>query len=173
MKKILVPIDFSEKSEFAINLAAKINEKTDCEIHVIHLVELPENVIDMIAGSINSIPERMLYLRKIRSRLLDYIKKSFPDDDTIRYSIRVKNPYQGIIDYSKKINADLIIMGSKGISDFDEIMIGSNTEKVVRTSVIPVLVVKTSITKFNFNTIVYASNFKEDNKQVFQKFLDF
>ena len=70
MKKILVPVDFSEKSEFATNLAARINKKIDCEIHLLHLVELPKNVVDMVAGSKNSIPEKMLYLRKIRDRLL-------------------------------------------------------------------------------------------------------
>ena len=173
MKKILIPVDFSEKSEFATNLAAKINKKIDCEVHLLHLVELPANVIDMVSGSSNSIPERMLYLRKIRDRLLEYIRNHFPEDNSVHYSIRVKNPYEGIIEYSKKINADLIIMGSKGISDFDEILIGSNTEKVVRTSEIPVLVVKKSAEKFKVKNVVFASNFKNDNKEAFDKFLSF
>ena len=173
MKKLLIPVDFSEKSEFATHLAAKINKKIACEVHLLHLVELPANVVDMVSGSSNSIPERMLYLRKIRDRLLEYIRNHFPEDNSVHYSIRVKNPYEGIIEYSKKINADLIIMGSKGISDFDEILIGSNTEKVVRTSEIPVLVVKKSVEKFKLKNVVFASNFKNDNKEAFKKFLEF
>jgi len=173
MKKILVPVDFSEKSEFATNLAARINKKIDCEIHLLHLVELPKNVVDMVAGSKNSIPEKMLYLRKIRDRLLEFIKNHFPEDNSIHYGIRVKNPFEGILEYSKKISADLIIMGAKGISDFDEILIGSNTEKVVRTSEVPVLVVKKSAEKFKLKSIVFASNFKEENKKMFANFLSF
>ena len=64
-------------------------------------------------------------------------------------------------------------MGSQGISDFEEMIIGSNTEKVVRTSEIPVIVVKTDTNKFKLKDLVYASNFKDDNKESFKKFLGF
>jgi len=64
-------------------------------------------------------------------------------------------------------------MGSQGISDFEEMIIGSNTEKIVRTSDIPVIVVKTDSDKFKFKNLVFASNFKEENKVVFGKFLNF
>lgn len=173
MKKILVPVDFSEKAEFATSFASKINDQIDCEVHLLHLVELPENVVDMVSGNSSSIPEKMLYLRRIRDRLLTYISTHFPEDNTIHYSIRVKNPYEGIIEYSNKIKTDLIIMGSKGISNFDEILIGSNTEKVVRTSKAPVLVVKQSVDNFSLKNIVFASNFKDDNKKAFANFLQF
>lgn len=173
MRKILVPIDFSKKSEFATKLAAKIHKKIECEIYLLHLVELPTGVIDMASGSRFSIPESMMYLRKLRDRIIEFKQEFFPDDDSIHYVIKVKNPYEGIIDYSKKINADLIVMGSKGLSDFDEILIGSNTEKVVRTSEIPVLVAKKNVDKFKLKNLVFASNFKEENKEVFGKFLTF
>ena len=65
-------------------------------------------------------------------------------------------------------------MGSKGHSDFEEILIGSNTEKVVRTSKVPVIVVKKDSEKFRMRNLVFASSFKnEDKKEVFKKFLDF
>ena len=65
-------------------------------------------------------------------------------------------------------------MGSKGHSDFEEILIGSNTEKVVRTSKVPVLVVKKDNEKFRMKNLIFASSFKnEDKKEVFRKFLNF
>ena len=64
-------------------------------------------------------------------------------------------------------------MGSQVISDFEEMIIGSNTEKIVRSSDISVIVVKTDSDKFKFKNLVFASNFKEENKVVFGKFLNF
>ena len=64
-------------------------------------------------------------------------------------------------------------MGSRGHSKFEEIIIGSNTEKIVRSSKIPVIVVKRDSKKFSLKNLVFASNFKKDNKEVFIKFLDF
>ncbi|MFD2567348.1 universal stress protein [Pseudotenacibaculum haliotis] len=173
MSKILVPVDFSQKSEYAVKLAAKIGKKTSCEIYLLHMVELPSGIVDMGAGSNFSIPESMMYLRKVKEKLLDLKSRYFNEDQVARHAIRFQTPYDGIRDYSKKIDADLIIMGSQGISDFEEMIIGSNTEKIVRTSEIPVIVVKTDTNKFKLKDLVYASNFKDDNKESFKKFLGF
>ena len=71
MKNILVPIDFSKPSEYASKVAARIAKKTNATIYLIHLIELPRGVMDMGAGSSYSIPESMLYLRKIRKKYYD------------------------------------------------------------------------------------------------------
>ncbi|MGJ8745527.1 universal stress protein [Polaribacter sp.] len=173
MKKILVPIDFSKQSEYATKMAAKIAKKSNSAVYLLHMIELPTGVVDMGSRSNFSIPESMLYLRKIRERILEYKSKFFPEGSEIHYSIRFQAPYEGIQKYADKIDADLIIMGSKGHSEFEEILIGSNTEKVVRTSTRPVIVIKKDDDKFKLKNLVFASSFKSDNKVVFGKFLDF
>ena len=173
MYKILVPVDFSKKSEYAAKIAAKIGEEIDSEIYLLHLVELPSGIVDMGAGSNFSIPESMMYLRKVKEKILDLKASCFSDKQTVKYSIKFQNPYEGIRDYVKKINADLIVMGAQGVSDFEEMIIGSNTEKVVRTSSVPVIVVKTDSKKFKFKKIVFASNYKEEDKVAFNDFLAF
>jgi nucleotide-binding universal stress UspA family protein len=173
MKKILVPIDFSKPSEYAGKMAAMIAKKTSATVYLIHLIELPSGIVDMGFNSNFSVPESMLYLRKTREKILEFKKKNFQEDITVEYFIKLNNPFEGIQKYAQKINADLIIMGSKGHSEFEEIMIGSNTEKVVRTSKIPVIAVKRDRKKFKLKNLVFASNFKKDNKEVFRKFLDF
>jgi nucleotide-binding universal stress UspA family protein len=174
MKKILVPVDFSIKSEFASKFAAKIAEKTGSTVYLLHMIDLPSGIMDMGAGSNFSIPESMLYLRKVKERILEFKETFFSDTTEVQHSIRFQNPHEGIIKYSEKIDADLIIMGSKGHSEFEEILIGSNTEKVVRTSKVPVIVVKKDTKKFKMKNLVFASSFKnEDKKGVFRKFLDF
>lgn len=173
MKKILVPIDFSKSSEYASKAAAIIAKKTNATVYLIHLIELPKGVVDMAASSKFSIPESILYLRKIRAKILQFKNTIFSDDIHVEYFIKLNSPFEGIQKYADKIDADLIIMGSKGHSELEEMIIGSNTEKIVRNSKRPVIVVKKDLKKFKLKNVVFASNFKEENKEVFGKFVDF
>lgn len=173
MKKILVPIDFSKTSEYAAKMAARIAKDTKATVYLLHLIELPKGVVDMGAGSRFSIPESMLYLRKVREKVLSFKNDFFDDTIDVKYFIKLNNPFEGIQKYANKIDTDMIIMGSKGHSEFEEIIIGSNTEKVVRSSHRPVLVVKKDEKKCKLKKLVFASNFKKENTEVFQKFIDF
>lgn len=173
MKKILVPIDFSPSSENASKLASKIAEETDSEIHILHMLEIPTSVVDMTSGSNFGIPESMFYIRKLRDKMLDYKDEHFKKNNTVIHSIRFQPTFDGIQSYSKKIDADLIVMGSKGHSKLEELLIGSNTEKIVRNSEIPVLVVKKEEKEFNPKNIVFASSFKEGKNNAFKKLLAF
>ena len=173
MKKILVPIDFSKPSEYAARIATKIAKKIGAAIYLIHLIEIPSGVVDMGASSKFSIPESMLYLRKTKEKIVAFKEKNFPKDLKIEYFIKINTPFEGIRKCAHKIDADLIVMGSKGHSEFEEIMIGSNTEKVVRTSTIPVIIIKKDDKNFKLKNLVFASNFKKDDKAVFNKFIGF
>ena len=173
MYKILVPVDFSKKSEFAVKMSAQIGKKIKSEIHLLHLVELPSGIVDMGAGSNFSIPASMMYLRKVKDKIIHLKNTFFDSDHIIKYSIKFENPFEGIRNYTQKNDINLIVMGSKGVSDFEEMIIGFNTEKVVRTSNIPVIVVKTDTNKFKFKKLVFASNYDEENKVAFSDFLAF
>ncbi|OAD45398.1 universal stress protein [Polaribacter atrinae] len=173
MKKILVPIDFSKTSEYASKMAAKIAIKTNATVYLIHLIELPKGITDLGFGTKFSIPESMLYLRKVREKVLEFKENFFNKDTQVKYFIKLNNPFEGIQKYADKVDADLIIMGSKGHSELEEMLIGSNTEKVVRNSKRPVIVVKKDCEKFKLKKLVFASNFKEENKEVFGKLVNF
>lgn len=173
MKKILVPVDFSKPSEYAARIATKIAKKIGAVIYLIHLIEIPSGVVDMGASSKFSIPESMLYLRKTKEKIVAFKEKNFPKDLKIEYFIKINTPFEGIRKCAHKIDADLIVMGSKGHSEFEEIMIGSNTEKVVRTSTVPVIIIKKDDKNFKLKNLVFASNFKKEDKAIFNKFIDF
>ena len=81
-------------------------------------------------------------MRKNREQIFDFKEWFFSETQEARHLIRFQNPYEDIFACAEKINAGWAFMGSKGNSDFKEILIGSNTEKVVWKSTIPVLVVK-------------------------------
>lgn len=173
MKKILLPIDFSKHSEYAAKLTSKIAKKTDGEIHLVHMIELPSGFKDMAAGAYVTIPESMLYIKMIKEKLLNYKNTFFPEFNNVQHAIRFQNPYEGIRDYSKKINADLIVMGSKGQTALEEILIGSNTEKTVRNSEVPVIITKKDNDNFKLKKLLFASTFGNDEVRAFEKFLDF
>ncbi|CAM1361080.1 universal stress protein [Tenacibaculum xiamenense] len=173
MKKILIPIDFSKHSEYACVLASKIAKKAKSEIHLVHMVELPSGIVDMGAGSNFSIPESMLYLKKVKDKLVDIKAKYFDEFEDIQHSIRFQNPFEGIRDYSQKIKPDLIVMGSKGQTALKEMIIGSNTEKTIASMNIPVLITKKNDAKFKFKKMVFASTFEKDEAKAFEGFLEF
>ena len=70
---------------------------------------------------------------------------------------------------AREHGAELIVMGSHGTDGLKEIFVGSNAERVVRNAEIPVLVIKNEIENFKVDRFVFASDFKEENLQAFQK----
>lgn len=62
-----------------------------------------------------------------------------------------------------KHHADLVVMGSHGVNGVKELVIGSNTERVVRSSNIPVLVVKNELESVDFKHVVFACDFSKES----------
>ena len=77
------------------------------------------------------------------------------------------------MEVSKEHDCDLIIMGSHGATGFKEMFIGSNTEKVVRYSEIPVLVIKQEIPNFRVDNFIFATDFSEETKRPFNEAVKF
>ena len=172
MKRILIPTDFSKYADEAIEVGAEIAKKNDCEIILIHMLELPGQMNDALTGA-TSIPEVMLFKRKAEETLKNIKNRPYLQGIKVTEVIRLDGAYHGINNYIKQNNMDLIVMGSHGASGIDEIIIGSNTEKVVRQSETPVLVIKNKIDNFKVRNIIFASDFSKETKKAFQKMLDF
>lgn len=172
MKRILVPIDFSEYSVEALKVAAKIAKKNNFEIILLHILEMPHLSSDPFGDS-NSIPEIIFFKNIAIKKLEDLMDSEFLEGIDLLESIEFNKVDLGVIDAATKNNIDLIIMGSHGTSGFKELLVGSNTEKIVRHSKIPVLVIKKEQQEFAPNHIVFASDFSEESKEPFAKMLKF
>lgn len=170
MKRILVPTDFSQHAENALKAAAQIAKKTNSEIHLLHILEIPNQMNDAFSASAD-IPEVMLFIKKGKEALEKLKEKSYLKDITVTYSEQIGRVHEGILSYTNKNDIDLIIMGSHGISGIQEVLIGSNTEKIVRLSNTPVLVIKEEIPEFNPKNFVFASDFSKEIKAPFKKML--
>ena len=173
MKKILVPTDFSDHSEYALRVAAQIAREHDGEIFLMHMLELPNHGSDAVIGSGSEIPEIMFFIRKAHERFDEVKSAPYLDGISVVEAVQFEKAFDGIIKASKKHDIDLIVMGSHGASGFHEMFIGSNTEKVVRTSDVPVLVIKKEQGDFNPTKFVFASDFSDEIKKPFTKVVDF
>jgi nucleotide-binding universal stress UspA family protein len=172
MKKILVPTDFSDHAEYALKVAAQIARKNNGEIFLLHMLELPSLAADPINGG-HEVPEIMFFMKKTHERFAEIKSAPYLEGIEVTEAIQFEKAFEGIIGASKKHNIDLIVMGSHGASGFHEMFIGSNTEKVVRTSDVPVLVIKKEEGEFSPQQFVFASNFSDEIKKPFAKVVEF
>ncbi len=173
MKRILVPIDFSEQSEQAVKIAAQIAKKSNGKIFLLHMLNLPSDQTDMDPAADASSAAKLLYLSKIHEKFDDLKEAAYLQGIEISEEVRFHKTFVGIMNYSKELNCDLIVMGSQGNTGLKEMFIGSNTEKVVRNSEIPVLVVKKGIDLNQCKKLVFASDFSDEVKPSFGRFLKF
>jgi nucleotide-binding universal stress UspA family protein len=168
MKKILVPVDFSTPSENALKVAAELAKKNKAELHVLHVIELAESLFGAEQFNVND--EQIIFFMKLANkRFTQFLDKDYLKGLDIKDHVEPGSTALSINTVVEDNSIDLVVMGSNGVSGIEEIVIGSNTEKVVRHSEVPVLVVKNEIKDINIKNAVFASNFELENVDAFKK----
>ncbi|WP_127022187.1 universal stress protein [Flagellimonas beolgyonensis] len=167
MKSIIVPIDFSNQSELALKVAASLAKEHGAELLVLHMLELSPAIMGE-SGYISQ--EQVVHLIKIgEKRFAEFLDKPYLKDVKVTPVIKHYKVFSEVNEVAEKHKADLIVMGSHGADGLQEIFIGSNTERVVRTADIPVLVIKGDIKEFKPKTFVFASDFEEESLPALKK----
>lgn len=169
MNKIIVPIDFSKYSEYALEAAAILAKKHHAEILALHMLEMSDNLF--LTSSEEQKSKTFYFLRLAEQRFEQFLNQDYLEGITVRPMVKKSKVFSEVSEVAKEQGADLIVMGSQGTSGFSEVFVGSNTEKVVRHSSIPVLVIKQRPSNFNFDTVVFASDFMENKVDVFKQAL--
>lgn len=137
---ILVPVDGSDNSYRALDAALVLSEKLGSNITVIHVME--------------EIPITHIGSEKLLKELLEAYKKENQDilskcseiasqkGLTINTFLLQGNPASVILDFSKKEKFDIVIMGSRGLGKFKELILGSVSSKIVHHSPCAVLLIR-------------------------------
>ncbi len=180
MKRILVPTDFSDYSRIALQFAANLAQKIAGRIYLVHVfddngVNLPGSVgSGAWAGSIESdeFPLVIDRLRRIKTNMQHFIKESAVPGVNIYDNVEGGLPNLKINQAAEKYNCDLIVMGTHGAKGFQEMFIGTTTEKVVQYATRPVLAIKENV-NFNPSKIVFATDFSEESDDVFESVKSF
>ncbi|MCK7589778.1 universal stress protein [Subsaxibacter sp. CAU 1640] len=172
MKKILVPTDFSKEAENALKVAAQLAKRHNSEIYLLHMLEIPFQEVDAMNAHSGALPEAMFFMKLAHQRFENVMASDYLDGITVHETVKADSNFGNVIETCKEHNVDMIVMGSHGASGFKEMFVGSNAEKVVRTSDIPVLVIKNEHANFNVDNFVFASDFKNDNKETYKQAVD-
>jgi len=171
MKNIIVPVDFSKQSEIALKFAAEIAKNNDSELYVLHMLELSPAIMSD-SGYIPN--EQLVHLIKAtEQRFTTFLNKPYLEDINVIPIVKHYKVLAEVNEIAEKHNADLIVMGSHGTDGLEELFIGSNTERVVRHSTIPVMVVKKELHDYKIDRFVFACDFREENIPAVKKALNF
>ncbi|UII19084.1 universal stress protein [Fulvivirga ligni] len=162
MKRILVPIDFSEQAKYALNFAAELaSSDKEINITVFHAVEQPlEGYLDPtgIAVSLGMDADLLRILKQNAVNSMDvFFSELNLDERNFDKKIEVGTPHEAIQEEIASVGYDLVIMGTTGASGFKEIFIGSNAEKVVRDAHCPVITLSSPASIKSIKNIVFAS----------------
>ena len=156
MKNLLIPLDFSTHSIYALKAGAKIAKKYDYAITLVHMLELPRGF------ATNSFDNHaMRYkINLVKEKIKNTIDGHGLDQIKVNVVIKHFTVFQEIKNIAKEYNSSLIVMGSHGKEDEKISYLGSNTEEVVKNSKIPVLVIKEELQNIDFENPIFVSDFK-------------
>lgn len=139
-EKILVPIDFSTHSDKAVEAAVELAKAFGSELHLIHAYSMP---VAMVGPYDYQIPANILGdLRDSAARRVDQEAKKLADSGVkVNALIAEGVATQVITDAAEQIGADLIVMGTRGLTGLKHAVLGSVTERTIRHAPCPVLTI--------------------------------
>jgi len=143
MKKLLVPVDFTDQSINAFRFAQDIARQSNGIIQLLHVIPLPvihDSPLLPVADLKKQLLEEMT--AAVQQKFLRLVQDYSVENIKISTHV-VSGPINSsILEFIRDAKTDLVVMGTKGVTGLREWMIGSNTEKIVRTSPVPIVAVK-------------------------------
>lgn len=139
LKKVIVPTDFSDRSDKAVRYALALAAEPNAEIIFAHIVEPYTSTPDMVMIDIAALESSAIRTaRKFLRRLV------IKNEASVRCSseVRVGKPWFEIVKLAKESGADLIIVSTHGRTGLAHVLLGSTAEQIVRHAGCPVLVVR-------------------------------
>lgn len=133
ISNILIPVDGSEHSKKALELGCDLAHKYGASIHLIHVAESPVREHTMALGgaaiTLHASPDE---LKQAGSREVEFAQEYAQNHGVKNITTEVAggNPAHRIVDSAKDIHADMIVMGSRGLSDLAGLLVGSVSHKV-------------------------------------------
>ena len=154
IQKILIPIDFSDTSMLAIEHAGFTAQLFKAELILLHVIEKHWEQFSVVAPELRiSTPNELTgAIEKKLSEIASDIQKKYGVKSF--HVTSTGNIFNEILSVSKEYNADLVVMGTHGISGVVDFFIGSNTYKMVTKSECPIISVQSHAKKLGFTNIL-------------------
>ncbi|MDV7138420.1 universal stress protein [Maribacter sp. TH_r10] len=171
MDKILVPVDFSEFSENALEVAAHLASKFNADLILLHMLGLSEAIFTK--NEAQEFMEAQYYMKLAKKRFNEFLDKPYLKGVKVFEIVQNYKDFNEMNNVVKERNIDLVVMGSHGVTGLTGLFVGSNTEKVVRNCSVPVLVIKKKRKDFDIKKAVFASDFGVEHIEVYMKAMNF
>lgn len=173
MKTILFPTDFSKNAIHAAEYAGLLAKQFDAEVVLLHVFSIP-----MVPATHTSYNVRFAIdsYRTSLSKNLEKFAETFSAHSSIPAEKIFKKieygfPADKILEVAEAIHADMIVMGTKGASNFVDKWLGTNTQKVIKKANCPVWVIPNKSKVEYPDKILYAADFQEDEILTLRKLL--
>jgi len=150
IKKVLVPIDFSDYSKSALKYAVNFAKSFNADIILIYVVEPIIYPPDFSMGQIAMPSINTEWDDRAKDELQKLAKSEIKDIANVKTVIKTGKPFVEIIETAKEEDIDLIIIATHGHSGVEHILFGSTAEKVVRKAPCPVLTLREPIKGFDY-----------------------
>jgi nucleotide-binding universal stress UspA family protein len=169
MNKILVPTDLSPTAELGLQLATEIARKCGAAISLVNFTRHPYGTTFSATGDITmkTDPEEDLYtielLKSRKAKMEELVEKYRTDDFEMEIAIVDSRFKNGIDEYLRTENIDLVVMGTSGEENAKETFTGNHTEQTIRVSACPVLSVRDGFKLEHFKNMVIGVSVITDN----------
>lgn len=153
VSKILIPIDFSETSLLALEHASILCQKFKSKLHLLHVYKGRDIDIlpDITVGTMDHENVKKSVIEELEKLSQNYSSKFGIE---VNIEIREGNIGREITAAAEDSEASMVVMGTHGVSGFEEFFLGSNAYKVVTATKVPVLTVQTHCTDTKYNNIL-------------------
>ena len=158
MKKILVPSDFSEQAQHAFKFAVELAAQAKGQVHLLHVIELPVLYDTTLMPALSFEKEYLEDAVDLAKKTFTALIKKVTKKVSVTWSVDYGNPTSAILQEMKKNKYDLIVMGTKGATGLKEYFVGSNTEKIVRHSGVPVIAIPSLVQLSSVKNLVVATS---------------
>lgn len=150
IKRILVPIDFSNYSKHALRYAVEFAKTFKSKIYLVYVVEPIIYPSDFSMGQVTFPVADVEMNQRAKEELESLAKNEIGEDLEVETLIKSGKPFVEINETASELNIDLIIIATHGHTGMEHLLFGSTAEKVVRKAPCPVLTLREPIKGFKF-----------------------
>jgi nucleotide-binding universal stress UspA family protein len=166
---ILVPVDFSEQSEVALEQAVNLSRVFNSEIYVLNVMNEEFSLSKLFDDS-----DKIQYQKRAKQRLEEFVKEKNAEFGIQLKSIQVTGKiYNQVVNSADVIDAEFIVMGTAGSTTLKKRFIGSNSLRVVRESHKPVITIKGKHHRKGCQNIVLPLDLTKETKEKVAKAVEF
>ena len=167
IKKILIPFDFSETADLALEHAVFMAKLHKAEIILVHVIESYSFTSAISSAFGKSQSEFEEKIESSTNDKLQLLTQKLHSESGIKVIFRTEKGkiYKKIVNVAEELGIDIIVMGTHGVSGFQDFLVGSNTYRVVMGAPCPVISVQAHSKKLGFKDIVLPIDNSSSSRQ--------